>query len=653
MHIDCKGYLVRGPHKPAVVVVTKQGLLAQGKDSEDLVPAGIGELQEGGSPVAPSGNAGQAKLNRPDPNDTYRTRVIVLLDISSSMSGGKLSTVQDKIQSLSSGLQKQGATDVEYIVIPYDDKIYPSCKTKSPKELISFIQKQHPSGSTDIAKAINEGLSTIDRNKQSEARNIILLITDGQHNCSDTNNVFTEAAKALDHDSSIYCIGVGSDYDLDLLKKVLGEAKFGGLAHISENRGAKNPVEVFGEIIPEFIAQVRTAPNYPIVSFNSSFTSAHNLNPSIREVIQEKYERELLSILDSKGIVVNGTTNYPSRCGYQLVNFSLGFIENPDDGKVVFYVKPQGNSKQMLEAKELDIIPLEDAVGLDPNERTLIESAPKLIEFDKVVTSRDKALIEDFLKRFDGKLKQEELDLAKELLERLNNPYFDHVDEGHTRDSMSQVGSMFSGDTVMSFGHTVTFENPIDRPTMNLNPADLLSLKNLLHPNQPQGEQVNDLSIIPPQDVSFSPPPNNPAPDDPGLHSGYAGDLFNPNTVGSLPVINGPADVNPQAYDQDQIRLNIVFTNIAQPNLSVDISDNTEIGIGRHPANAIVINSGNASRYHSKIIKIGNQLFLLDNNSRNGTYLNRVKLGSNPELENIITSGDLIKVANIEFRINF
>lgn len=651
MHIDCKGYLVRGPHKPAVIVVTKQGLLASGKDPEDFVPVGVGKLQEDGSPVSPTGNAGQAKLNRPDPNDTYRTRVIILLDVSCSMAGGKLSTVQDKIQSLSAGLQKQGATDVEYVVIPYDDKIYPSLRTTSTSELIKFIQKQKPDGSTDIAKAIKEGLSTIDENKQSEARNIILLVTDGQNTCGNTDNVFTEASKALNHDASIYCIGVGSDYDLNLLNKVLGEAKFGGLAHIAQNKSTKNSVEVFGDIIPEFIAQVRTAPNYPIVSFSNSFISAHNLNPSIREVIQERYERELLAILESKDIVVNGKDHYPSRCGYQLLNFSLGFIENPDDGKVIFYVKPQGNSKQILEANELDIIPLEDAVGLDVGERLLIENAPKIVEFEKAVTSRDKTLIEDFLKRFDGKLKQEELKLAKELLERLNSNDFDHADEDYTRDSMSQVGSMFSGETVANFGHTVTGLNLRDNPTINFNPADML--KQLLQQNRPQGEQVNDLSIIPPQDVSFSlPPSNHPIQDDPGLHSGYAGNLFNPNTVGSLPVINGPDDINPKAYDKDQVRLNIVFTNGVTSPLNIDISDG-ETDIGRHPTNKIVLGFEKVSKYHCKISKIGNQLFLLDNNSRNGTYLNEKKLGSTPELENIISSGDLIKIADIEFRISF
>lgn len=651
MHIDCKGYLVRGPHKPAVVVVTKQGLLASGKDPEELIPAGVGELQEGGSPASPAGNAGQAKLNRPDPSDTYRTRVIILLDVSSSMAGGKLSTVQDKIQSLSAGLQKQGATDIEYVVIPYDDKIYPSLKTTSTSELIKFIQKQKPDGSTDIAKALREGLSTIDKNKQSEARNIILLVTDGQNTCGNTNDVFTEAGKALNHDASIYCIGVGSDYDLNLLNKVLSEAKFGGLAHIAQNKSTKNSVEVFGDIIPEFIAQVRTAPNYPVISFSNSFTSAHNLNPSIREVIQERYERELLQILGSKDIDVKGTDHYPSRCGYQLLNFSLGFIENPDDGKVVFYVKPQGNSKQILEANELDIIPLEDAVGLDIGERLLIENAPKIVEFEKAVTSRDKTLIEDFLKRFEGKLKQEELELAKELLERLNAHDFDHANEDYTRDSMSQVGSMFSGETVANFGHTVTGFDLPNGPTIDFNPADLI--KKLRQQNNPQGEQVNDLSIIPPQDVNFSlPPSNHPRQDDPELHSGYAGNLFNPDTVGSLPIVNGPNDINPKAYDKDQIRLNIIFTNGAIPTLNINVSDG-ETGIGRHPKNKVVLGFESVSKYHCKISKIGNQLFLLDNNSRNGTYLNGKKLGPNPELENIITSGDLITVANIEFRISF
>lgn len=642
MHIDCKGFLVRGPHKPAVVVVTKQGLLAQGKDGDGLVPVGLGELQEGGGPALPPGNTGKAQIDRPDPNNTYRTRVIVLLDISSSMAGGKLSAVQNKINDLSAGLQKQGALDVEYIVIPYDENIYPSFKTSSPKDLIKFIQSQTPKGSTDISKALSEGLKTIDINKQSEARNIILLITDGQNTCGDTNNVYSEAAKALPHDASVYCIGVGNDYDLGLLTRVLKEAKFGGLAHITNISSAKNPVNVFGDIIPEFIAQVRTAPDYPIVSFDSTFSSVHNLNPSTREVIQELYERELLEILKSRGIETDSPKHYPSRCGYQLLNFSCGFTENPDKGKVIMYVKPQGNSKQILQTSELDIIPLDEAIGLDPSERQLIENTPKLIEFQKAVSSKDKNIIEDFLKRFDGKLKQEEIELARNLIKNLENPF--SYSEDHARDSMSQVGSMHSCDTVTSFGHTVTGDDFFGHPTIDINPLDFSRLL-----AAQKGEQVNDLSIIPPNEsnppFSFSPT------DDPALHSGHAGNLFNTSPVGDLPIINGPQDINPKAYDDTNLQ--IVFKNISMAQRNLDVSEVKELSIGRHPKNRLVVPLEAISKFHCKIVQIGNQLFLLDNNSRNGTFLNGKRVGANTDLDNIITSGDTIKIGSVEFNVNF
>ena len=35
--VDCTGYLVRGTHRPAIVVATKQGLLAQRNDDDALL----------------------------------------------------------------------------------------------------------------------------------------------------------------------------------------------------------------------------------------------------------------------------------------------------------------------------------------------------------------------------------------------------------------------------------------------------------------------------------------------------------------------------------------------------------------------------------------------------------------------------------------
>ncbi len=61
--------------------------------------------------------------------------------------------------------------------------------------------------------------------------------------------------------------------------------------------------------------------------------------------------------------------------------------------------------------------------------------------------------------------------------------------------------------------------------------------------------------------------------------------------------------------------------------------------IGRNPATCnIVVGQEIVSRIHAKIQKRGQRYLLLDNNSRNGTYVNGVRI-SNPHL---LTTGDMI-----------
>lgn len=234
MQIDCRAFLVPGP-KPAIVVATKQGLLAQGKGEEELVPVGAGILQENGPPNILFGAGLGQKFIPSDPNQAYRTRVIFLVDKSSSMAyGEKFKLVQDKINALSTGLKDKDIDDIDYTLIFYDTSTKPWVQTKKPNELIGLIQKMSPGGGTDIANAIKEGRSVVEHDLQNQARNIIVLITDGQHEAGPVEDVFREARKLIRVDCSAYLVGVGADYDLDLMRNVLQLAKFGGLTHLPQ-----------------------------------------------------------------------------------------------------------------------------------------------------------------------------------------------------------------------------------------------------------------------------------------------------------------------------------------------------------------------------------------------------------------------------------
>jgi pSer/pThr/pTyr-binding forkhead associated (FHA) protein len=65
-----------------------------------------------------------------------------------------------------------------------------------------------------------------------------------------------------------------------------------------------------------------------------------------------------------------------------------------------------------------------------------------------------------------------------------------------------------------------------------------------------------------------------------------------------------------------------------------------EFTIGRHTANPIVIEGEGVSRQHARIIRTGNQIFIVDLNSSNGTYLNDKRLSPNVNMS--VNSGDKI-----------
>lgn len=71
-----------------------------------------------------------------------------------------------------------------------------------------------------------------------------------------------------------------------------------------------------------------------------------------------------------------------------------------------------------------------------------------------------------------------------------------------------------------------------------------------------------------------------------------------------------------------------------------------EVAIGRGKENDLVVNDPFVSLRHAKIFKQNGQFWLADLNSRNGTYLNRVKVASPV----VITNGDRLRVGGAVFQ---
>jgi len=69
-----------------------------------------------------------------------------------------------------------------------------------------------------------------------------------------------------------------------------------------------------------------------------------------------------------------------------------------------------------------------------------------------------------------------------------------------------------------------------------------------------------------------------------------------------------------------------------------------ETSIGRHPECHVLVDAGAVSRYHAKIVCRGNEFFVEDSGSRNGTFLNG-QLLSKPEP---LREGDRVRISDVE-----
>ena len=76
--------------------------------------------------------------------------------------------------------------------------------------------------------------------------------------------------------------------------------------------------------------------------------------------------------------------------------------------------------------------------------------------------------------------------------------------------------------------------------------------------------------------------------------------------------------------------------------------DRDTIVLGRQASCGIVIGVTSVSREHAKIVNSAGQFYLFDNDSRNGTYLNGIKIDAK-QSEIPLRNGDKIRICDVEF----
>ena len=168
-------------------------------------------------------------------------------------------------------------------------------------------------------------------------------------------------------------------------------------------------------------------------------------------------------------------------------------------------------------------------------------------------------------------------------------------------------------------------------------------------PEKIEGDEI-DPNIV--NEFSRLESPTNPSDlqisSGPELHSGIVRPLDASVTVGSLPKINGPQDVNPKAYgspkDPIKFKLTVLLstTGLKLSKNEFEIFDKSTISMGRRLDRDIVLGSDQVSRNHCSIVRNGDKISIHDAGSSNGTFVNDVKIAPSAELK----SGDIIRLSS-------
>lgn len=620
-NVEAKGYLFpsrSGQH--AIVVSTKQGQNPVKNHDSELVPVGAGKLQEGGSPAI-SNIELSGKSQMPFQYDqAYRVRVYMAVDRSTSMtfdcgdgSQNRLELVKDKISTLVQGLNDLGCNDLEHILVPFSRTSEIACRTKDTQRLIQELSKLETSGGTDIASAISLIRKDIRTDKNNQARNLMILISDGDHRRGreDVSLQFNSFG-LYGADCAVYAVGVGKDYNKLILSDILQMAKFGGLTHLPHPK-----LGVFKDILPPFIAGMRTAPHYPVVSFNNRFQRVVNMMPSVRDVIEEKYDNDLLQLIPN----VDSDKHFPAVAGYMLENYAVGFVRDADLGKasICLLVQDDPNAKP-FEVKEIIPVPFDEAI-LDPAERELIKGMPLNVRLVEVLERRDLQLLEKFIKDNFDDLNKKQKELILKEIKNLKGPTRTAQGETCTRESATEAASDVS-------------ERVFKRPVNELsNLADDFRDDSNLGVDENSGDSpsLEDL-----------------------LHSGELGPLDRSGVVGSLPHVQGPSDVNAAAYGKAMSPIKVTFENLfPEPGLtisnnSIEITQGKTFVFGRGTASDVVISgNGSVSRNHFSVLRDGDDIYVRDNGSSNGTFVNGQRIVS----DTILKSGDILSVSGINLKV--
>ena len=200
----------------------------------------------------------------PNPNNTVSRQplnICVVLDISNSMSGGRLSAIKDTANQIIRALKPE---DILSVVAFNDraDVIIPATRNQNLNMLIAKISQVSASGGTEIFKGLETGYQELTKNLNPRFTNHIILVTDGR-TYGDEEECLQLAKLAAEQGISIHTIGIGDEWNDEFLDPLASIT--GGNNQFAETPNAIQVFlqEKFGRIQNTFVNNVTLHLNMP------------------------------------------------------------------------------------------------------------------------------------------------------------------------------------------------------------------------------------------------------------------------------------------------------------------------------------------------------------------------------------------------------
>jgi hypothetical protein len=360
--------------------------------------------------------------------------------------------------------------------------------------------------------------------------------------------------------------------------------------HIPQT-GTNQNIDIFGQILPDFVRQMMSAPYYPVLKFNKWFDSVINMTPSIREVGVDHTEA-------NKAQFVNDFFKYRAAVGYQNRGFVVGFIdeEKLDDAKVALEIN-ESASKDPLVTQDLNIEEFNN-LGLDPNDIELLRKAPLDALKMQIIKEREPDKIARFI---------------------MDNPDIDSAFKKRLEELVSQLKRFVCDDNALrSVGSQESYTFQSRAHGGQQGPGD--------NPSLGGGAPLETQCVAADGDTRLATPNVPRIVHSNGKTSNEKILRFTPNNTEYTMLKNGTACNE------------------------FSIKPNQELTFGRRQNKDIVLSGNLVSREHGCFLLKDGELYIKDCSS-NGTYINSQKIQPNEYIK--VQSGDTITIASLTFVINF